>query len=347
MKTLFFTGATGFIGGTVLSAVITALDENKIDTTFRVLVRTEAKKDKLVRWAKVRGYNNIVPVLGTLDDFELFASEVEGADFVVDCADCDSMPGARALVEGLQRAINNKKSPVVVHTSGTNILCDWAHGMKQETKVVHDADQAEIDAVPEDNPHRDVDVLLTKFYRDNSDKYDQTIIVPPTIWGLGRGPDIDTSVQIPLAIRYAIKNRQAYSVGKGINVWTHINVVDLAAFYAHILVRMIKEPRKHTGYYLCENGEFEWREVIQEVQKALVQNGFSTSREHKEVYMEDGSYEKIFGKDKVASFAIGNNSRSKGTRARESGWEPKVSSRELFFAHIADQVHLIADREFN
>ncbi|KAA8904691.1 hypothetical protein TRICI_005388 [Trichomonascus ciferrii] len=336
-KTVFISGVTGFVGGTVLAALIPALREAGIDAVYRILVRNHAKEEKVKIWAKKIGMESSIEcVLGGLSDEQVVVEEVSKADYIIDTADADNLDAAKNFVKGIEKAVESGRHPIFIHTSGTNIIADGADGMHSTDEIIHDANQAEIDAVPETNLHRDVDTLLRNFHNKNADKFDLAIMIPPCIWGFGRGPDNCFSIQIPHLIYLALKERQAYNVGDGKNVWTQIHVVDLAKFYAQLLVKMIQEPGKHTGFFLCENGEFEWREVGDQIQAGLKEAGFAvTSDKAKNTSKNDESI-KVFEKvDFPYLPIIGGNSRVRSSRAQnEIGWTPKYSSKQQFLDDI-------------
>lgn len=344
-KTLFITGATGYIGGTVLAAVIPALKKQGIDLNVRVLVRNAEKAEKVNAWAKkIRADGFLKTVIGGLTD-SVVTDEAATADYVIDAADSDNLNGAKTIVAGLERAIAaGKHRPVVLHTSGTNILTDGSDGFKSTDQIVDDKIPKDIDDIPESQPHRDVDIYWRNFHNKNSDKFDLGIVIPPTIWGFGRGPDNPVSVQVPHMIYVALKEGQAYNVGTGSNVWTQINVVDLAEFYTQLLLKSIAEPGKHTGFYFCENGEFEWHEVGDAIQKGLRQAGYHTTQDKaKNTSKDDGSIKKVFEKVKFPFTDVnGGNARVRSTRARkEIGWSPAISSKKEFLDDIAFLVYYL------
>jgi hypothetical protein len=195
---VFFTGATGYIGGTVLAKTLSHFRLKNLDANVRVLVRTQAKEEKLVAWAKSRGFENLItPVIGSMECKETIISEVSRAKIIIDTADIEHLDGQKFLVEGLEQAIKKGAHPVYIHTSGTDVLIDDANGLRTTDKIYRDDNDDDINSVPDTAPHRDVDLLLSKFLRQHANDLDLAIIAPPTIWGVGAGPDNVISVQVP------------------------------------------------------------------------------------------------------------------------------------------------------
>lgn len=345
-KTIFITGTTGYIGGTVLAIALRVLKENKEPVTVRALVRSEDKAHAVEKWAKDRDFN-LIPVVGTTANKEIVCQEVSHSDIILSCADADDLQFAQYLTEGLSTAIERGHHPVIIHTSGTNLLTDGSFGMKPSNKIYHDDKDEEIASIPDSAPHRNVDLHLLNYHSEQRDKCDLAIIAPPTIWGVGRGPGSIYSQQIPHLIGIALKHKQAYNVGKGLNVWTEINCVDLAKFYALLLVNMIKNPGKHNGFYWCEGGEFDWHEVGTQIQQGLIDAGITTQKNANAldtVPDSDQFGQVFFDKDEYDyNNIIGGNSRVRANRARnELGWEPVYSSREQFFDYITNEVMLLS-----
>jgi short-subunit dehydrogenase len=87
---IFVTGASGFIGCSVASAV--KADGNMV----RGLVRSRKKVDAVA----ARGVETVV---GTLDDVDLLQAEARAADAVVNAASSDHRGAVEALIAGLWR----------------------------------------------------------------------------------------------------------------------------------------------------------------------------------------------------------------------------------------------------
>lgn len=343
MTTIFITGTSGYIGGTVLPYIINAFRLNNVDINVRALMRTAEKDEKLLKWAKQRGLGNITPVRGSLASKDVLIKEVANADIIIDTADCDDLEGGKSIIEGLKVAIGKGKHPVIVHTSGTNLLTDGTKGLRGTDRILHDDKEQELNSIPDEAPHRNVDLLYLSFFKAHPKDLEMVIIAPPTIWGLGRGPDNIISQQVPQLVKIALREKQAYHAGKGLNIWTQIHVVDLANFYATITLVLLSEPGKHCGFYFCEGGEFAWKDVTKAIQTGLVECGFTTETNPKDA-MHGEAYEEVFTKHDDFDYdnIVGGNARVRAVKARALGWRPLRSTAENFFNDITDLVTLIA-----
>ena len=107
---IFVTGANGFIGGAVASALIAD------GHTVRGLVRSQAKADAVAACG-------VEAVVGSLDDAALLQAEARASDAVVNAASSDH----RRAVEALIAALSGSGKPLI-HSSGSSIVADLAMG---------------------------------------------------------------------------------------------------------------------------------------------------------------------------------------------------------------------------
>src|SRR5262245_55951039 len=107
---IFLTGANGFIGGAVASALM------RDGHTVRGLVRNKAKADAVAA-------HGIEAVIGSLDDAALLQAEARAADLVVNAASSDHRGAVEALLAGL-----SDSGKGFIHSSGSSIVADLAMG---------------------------------------------------------------------------------------------------------------------------------------------------------------------------------------------------------------------------
>jgi len=107
---IFLTGANGYIGGSVASALIAA------GHNVRGLVRTDDKADTVAA-------HGVEPVIGSLDDTALLQAEARAADAVINAASSDHRGAVEALIAALTGS-----GKVFIHSSGSSIVADLALG---------------------------------------------------------------------------------------------------------------------------------------------------------------------------------------------------------------------------
>lgn len=115
---------------------------------------------------------------------------------VITAADCDDLEAAKAVIKGLESAAqgrldNKQRKAVLIHTSGTGVLCDpdVPAGELDPTEV-HDGDAKQIAAIPESRPHREVDIVW---------------VSPPTPLSRQSLADPPTCLASPLSVTDAFK----------------------------------------------------------------------------------------------------------------------------------------------
>ncbi|KXN91706.1 hypothetical protein AN958_12558 [Leucoagaricus sp. SymC.cos] len=322
---IFTTGATGYIGGSILDRLLAHPDRPAFEIT--TLVRSEEK-------ARALKFFGLRPVVGSFQDLSLLEGLAADADIIFDAVDADNLEAARAMLRGLKKrhqAIG--KAAVFIHTaniqSGTGLLADNAAGMYATDKIWNDADANDIETLPDSAPHRDVDLAIIDADRQGFVKT--------------AGISNNRSIQIPSLIRTALDRRRAGMVGKGLNIWSNVHIDDVADLYMNIFnaVNSDRQPgHGREGYYFGENGEHTLYDVGKGIGNVLVELGECTSAEPTSFAREE--IDRYFG----GSTSLGSNSRCRGNRSRAIGWRPKMTSTDLF-ASLSREVEEVMRRGQN
>lgn len=228
----------------------------------------------------------------------------------------------QAVLDGVKQRAADGKSTIFIHTSGTSVLDDGAVGAYKGDKIYYDTDPDSINKLPDSAPHRQIDLAILRASKELGDKAKLAIMIPPEIYGFN-DKHKRLTIQIPTITRFALKHGFAGHVGKGLGVESQIHVLDLARAYIVLLHYIERSPPSvllGNPYFFCENGkEFSWKEVAEEVGKALHQKGLLKDPSPKE--FSKGDWDELFGE--FTGAVIGLNSRSRAVRLRELGWEPK------------------------
>ncbi|KAL9618773.1 MAG: hypothetical protein Q9160_006567 [Pyrenula sp. 1 TL-2023] len=260
-------------------------------------------------------------ILGDLNDNELISKHVVENDIVFHTATADHLASAQAVLDGVTSRASKGQSTIYIHTSGTSVLDDKSMGAFRSDKIYHDDKREEIDSVPDDAPHRPVDLTIVRAQKKLGEAAKIAIMIPPEIYGFNHKHKRLT-IQFPTIARFALKHGFSGHVGKGLGLESQIHVMDLARAYIiqlHHLEQSSPKEVLENPYFFCENGkEFSWLEVGQEVGKALYEAGKIKEAEPK-TFPED-QYDDLFGW--LTPCVIGLNSRSRAVRLRKLGWEP-------------------------
>ncbi|MEA2889448.1 MAG: hypothetical protein QOI05_241 [Bradyrhizobium sp.] len=282
---IFVTGTSGYIGGSVAAALAAAGYE------VSGLVRSEASAEQVAAFG-------ITPVHGTLDDAEVLQAAAVRADAVINAANADHEPSARALLQALEGT-----GKAYIHTSGSSIVGTQSAGER-------------VDAIfDEDTPFtpssgRAARVALNEHILSFKAKGVRAIIICPSlIYGISRGP-AKHSIQVPLLIELAKKTGVARHYGRGENIWSNVQIDDLVELY---VLALASSPAG--AFYFAENGENSMKQVCEAINRRLGVDAGTVAMSLDEASREWG--------EGTAQNTMGSNSRVRAVRARaELGWRP-------------------------
>ncbi|KAI5475880.1 hypothetical protein MNV49_000762 [Pseudohyphozyma bogoriensis] len=309
IKTLFL-GATGFIGGSVLDAILQhPVLAAKLDIS--ALHRSAADKARLEALG-------VTAVTGDLSkDYDKIVALAAQSDLVIDIAHSDT--SVAAILQGLEqrwvqkKAIGEDERPVYIHTSGTGVLSDDSMGMFEGHDVYEDSILDDMKRIPDTAWHRDVDLSIYK--ADEEGYVSAYLVLPAVVYGTGTGPVKTESEQIPKLVDLALARGKAGQVGEGLSV-----------LYIRLLERIVVDTARVTsgweGTFIGTTGSHTWGSLSVAIGKRLHELGHLTSPEVNS--FTDEELQKIGSN---AGKLLGSNSRSVATRARRDlGWEPKEKS---------------------
>jgi nucleoside-diphosphate-sugar epimerase len=230
---IFLTGANGFIGGAVASALIA--NGHRV----RGLVRDKAKADAVTA-------HGIDAVIGSLDDAALLQAEARASDGVVNAANSGHRGAAEALIAGL--AYSGKP---FIHTSGSSIVADKAMGEPSD-RIFHE------DTPIEPEPERVARVAIDRLVLD-APGIRSVVLCNTMIYGDAMGAPAQ-SVQIPVLAQQGRESGVARYIGRGLNRWSNVHIADVASLYA---LAIAKAPPGSFMY--VESGE----EALGELARAI------------------------------------------------------------------------------
>ncbi|KAI6355498.1 hypothetical protein MCOR31_011177 [Pyricularia oryzae] len=335
---IFFTGATGFVGGDVLEA----LHSKHPDYEYTILVRTE-ERAKPVR----ERYSDANVIIGSNDSAEIIEKAAAEADVVVHTAEsADDEPSAKSIVKGLEAGHSPDRPGRYIHLTGTAIL-QWYDKTNerygeppapdQEYRDIRDIER--ILNLPDQAPHRGIDKIVQAA---NDIPYVKTaMICPPVIYGTGRGTVNTRSQQVPFLARYVLQEGHAPLVGAQKTQWDSVHVADLATLFVALVEAALDPGRRddpelfgRAGYFFCEAGTpHRWSDVARAVVEAAKQQGFVAE-----------ARAEVVPAAKVTNWTLLGNSQSVAERARKHlGWEPEVSKRHTLWDDIPNCVKVEAE----
>lgn len=317
---IFLTGATGYIGGSVLTRLLQSPNKYSVSALIR-------NKDQ----GEVLQKLGVTPIYGTLDDRELLKNVSTEVDAVINTANADHLPSVQAIVEGLKSKGN--KNAVLLHTSGTGVLTS-----EPTTEVpFDDEDIARIHSIPKEAPHKEVDQWIF----DNSNDITVAIIAPSTIYGIGSGPFKKVSQQVIALAKASVYRRKAgYVNNKEVrwgNVWIN-NLVDLYELVLEGLLEGKIEHGKQGGWYFGSYGEHTWGQVAEKLASVLHSKGLVDSLEVSP-FEKDIIDKLLWGE--FAKYVFAQESRAVANRSKKIGWKPQ--DKPTILDVIEEEVQYLID----
>ncbi|YAF97514.1 MAG: NAD-dependent epimerase/dehydratase family protein [Nodularia sp. CChRGM 3473] len=286
---IFVTGASGYIGGSIATTLVSAGYE--VTGLCRSTDKAELLKQK-----------GIKPVLGMLSDEKLLFQVARSADAVVNAADADNPFVVEVLIRALESS--GKK---LIHASGSSIVGDRAAG--------ESSDQIFHEDIPRPIRFEKIGRVAvdTRVIQGFVQGVHSVVMCPCLIYGHGTGLH-SHSIQIPRMIEIAKKHQTARYIGRGENIWSTIHIEDVVSAY---LLALEKAPGG--SFFFLENGESSFKEIAETIHQQLGFEGTVQSWTVEEAVKEWGQ--------EGAHFAFGSNSRIRSSKARSLlGWVPNHPS---------------------
>ncbi|KAL3446945.1 hypothetical protein BJX65DRAFT_278328 [Aspergillus insuetus] len=328
---IFLTGASGYVGGDVLHALLAAHPDWESGITVLLRNRSYERtfRDK---------YPSLNLFFATYDESDASAIENEVAknEIVLHFAiSADHLPSAKAIVNGLRR----RGGGIYIHTSGTDVLLDPSAKAEPPKEGVHVFDDwdgiEELRSLPDDAPHRDVDNFVLS---SGSDSLKTAIICPSTVYGPGRGLVSQRSDQIPGLTRLILQSGRGLQFADGKTFWNAVHVYDLSRLYVSFVEDAIasngagqgQATWNEDGYYLVESGVYYWGDVARKITTEAYNLGLLPSEEVSVLGVENRDILRPAGRP-VTNYAV----RAEAIRARRLlGWVPVEGTLESEISDI-------------
>ncbi|KAI0064523.1 NAD(P)-binding protein [Artomyces pyxidatus] len=332
--TVFLTGATGYIGGTVLQRLLEHTERNKFDIT--VLVREEGKAERLRQLG-------LKTEVGTLDDLDLVRQLAARADIVLNNASADHLPGIKAILSGMkERFEKTGRVPILIHTSGAGVFTNLEgdQGISPHT-VYYDSEPEQMESLPSTRAHRLVDLEVVA--ADKKGYVRTHIVLPGTIYGLAAGPLAKLGIQhahsAPLSqlVRLALRRGQTPAPERSL-VWPGVDIEDVGDLYRVLFDaarKDVRTPHGREGYYVAENGEFSVYEVANELAGVLYWLGQGRSPEPE--VLTDEERLQLKG-PRLLSLTC----RAVGDKSRSLGWRPTKTNEDLLASIVPEVLAVLA-----
>ncbi|KAK4703532.1 hypothetical protein P7C70_g2685, partial [Phenoliferia sp. Uapishka_3] len=285
--TVFLLGA-GYIGGAILQELI-----DSDCYSISVLVRN---KDQAAYLRKM----GVTAVLADLDSTAVIRRATTRSDIILHTAASDHLPSIAAVLDGLRDKRSSSTPAVFLHLSGTGAIMDQSDGTETSDFIYSDKRPDQIDARPEGSGHKAAHVLISNAVRKGKvGSAKVAIVMPPLIYGVGKGPFNKLSSQIPGLMRRSIADGHVSIVGSG------ANILNLTSFYLHLISHLRTSSPPNNLFWFTETSSTTFLSLSLAVHSLLSSKGLVDS-EPKSIHQ----YNTLFS----------NNARSRAERLRELGW---------------------------
>ncbi|KAJ8082848.1 hypothetical protein PM082_008705 [Marasmius tenuissimus] len=334
-RTIFFLGATGFLGSEVLISLARDLPNFHV----RALVRAPVKD----REAQLKAiYSDLSVVEGTLEDAVIIEKEVVKADFIINCASSDHLPCVRAILRGSEKnsANNAGRPPLYIHVSGLGVTSDNCRGEHVALEHIHPYTDVgfTLDDCPPHNTHLESDKPIVQAGTRRKNPIRTIILFPGWIYGIGRGIQKST-LPVRHYIELAKTAGHAGTWGKGHNRMNNIHVRDCADAVVVVFKAALdgKADEGAEGLYFAVSNEpmVTNGEIVAKIGDAMHAKGF---------IKEPGSRplpDKLV--DPLGFYCwslMAGNHIARPQRLFKLGWEPTETKKTSLMNSLGDEIEL-------
>ncbi|KAG9096424.1 hypothetical protein FRC06_008677 [Ceratobasidium sp. 370] len=310
LQHIFFLGATGYVGGSLLAPLLAQYPSATITAL--------ARKPEVGEAVRALAPSRVTIVHGSHSDLALIEAESTKADLVINTADADDLALTKSIIGGLSK---REKKGILLHTSGSAVIIDGnISGVLsvQSDKIWDDTNTEEIRSIPPTAPHRPVDLEILKAH--NNGVITGVIICPGLVYGVGTGPGNKKSIQLPKVIEIALRRRAVSHAGDGSNIWINIHIGDLIRLYLVALNYALLQHEKGTktdaydNFFFAASGEASIHHITELIAPILYKKGLVDSAQVQSISHEE---------EKELAMYIGHTSRAVSKRAESLGWSAK------------------------
>ncbi|KAE8138874.1 hypothetical protein BDV38DRAFT_291899 [Aspergillus pseudotamarii] len=339
VSSILITGVTGYIGGSVLSAILDRRSQGHLPLNVGGVVRS---KEQAAVINDLEGVHSIL--VQDFDELNRLEKLGEEFDIIIHAGAGWHTESAKAFLRGLAVRRSTGQQAHYIQISGTSNLSDRPHSSNFiETQIFSDEDDIygyeKSREAKEAYYQRTTDIAVVE--TGESLGVATYVIMAPTIFGIGTGPFNKWSVQLPAIIADALKSQHVKVIGNGQTIWTHVHIEDLTDLFALLLRKILDGsdlPSGRRGIYFCETGEHTHLEMAQRLADAGAKLGLFSNIS--KVSLQEAADAFAGGNAFRAELSFGANARCKAALARNLGWKPSREDRwkETFAEELEEYV---------
>ncbi|KAM0201465.1 hypothetical protein ACHAQI_011257 [Fusarium lateritium] len=333
-QNILITGAAGYIGGSVMNAILSHENENMKSARIFAAVRSQDQVDKLSKLERVRALNL------DLNDKTAIEREIETnkIDLVVQtAASWDpsiittilSALGKRRKTDGVKTYLIHRETSIASMFTEEG---GWPYGEVKDTDAILDKERE----IGLENPVRKTNISLAD--EGKAQGVETFNVAVPMTYGTGSGEVRKLSVNIPALVRTSIKLKTVYKFDNDSYAGT-IHIDDLKDLYVLIVNNIVNhEPVAvdNDRYFFGVAHREHWWKVMDGLAKGLYSRGLVTEPTAKIWPNYDMAAECLgFPRKFIAAMCMSNGDMVP-VNGSKLGWKPKWDS-EAKLLDLLDQ----------
>ncbi|KAF4471049.1 nad dependent epimerase dehydratase family [Fusarium albosuccineum] len=344
-RKILFTGATSYVGGSVLAALLKSQDTLVQQLSITALVRKKEQADIL----NSKGVNTVI--FRDLDDSEDLKDLAAEHDVVIHTASGFHRRFAVALVKGLgQRKARDGSKVHYIHTSGTWNLAGSNTTYPGPTDFGEAGLFQHLVNLPAKYLSLQREALLAAISAVEPHGVEIHALLPPDVYGQGTGLFTQHTPQLFELVKFAIDKGNPEYIGNGRGGAGHVHITDFAALYELILRNVLAGehvPSGKEGLFFAETGYHNWLDVAKLIGEVGFSNGALVDPEPKSIMESDAAQRWNDGRgldEWMIRFSFHLEYRTVPGKAFELGWTPNKTDED-WKAWIEEVFRLVLEKK--
>jgi nucleoside-diphosphate-sugar epimerase len=226
MSKTLLVGATGYVGGTVLSRLLQNTSSSLKELQIHLLVRS---KDQAHGIQEVYGDRVCTILWSGLDDIAFIEATAAQFDLIINAGSGFVPAGATAFVDGLSRRLKAGNSvPWLIHTAGCTNLVDPTKEPREwndekDGEAIYNF-EAELN---QKSPYPQRTAELAVLERASSSGVNAVSVQAPCIFGEGTGLFNQQGLVIPLITKYVVEHGYGFKLNDRANFdWVRVQIMN-------------------------------------------------------------------------------------------------------------------------
>ncbi|KAF4972347.1 hypothetical protein FSARC_1069 [Fusarium sarcochroum] len=333
-QNILITGAAGYIGGSVLTDILSRTDETLKAVKLFATVRGQDQVDQISKLERVQVVQVDVNDKAAVEEI-ITQNKIDvvvhtaGSMFPVMVSNLLSALGERRRISARYRLTAGKSSVATMFTEEGG----WPFGEVKDTDSIIDKERE----IGVDNPVRRTNLVLAD--EGKAQGVETFNLAVPMIYGRGTGECRKLSVNLPALIRTSIKLKKVHKFDTDASPWT-AHISDLTTYYVLLLSKILKREPLSFGndrYFFPIAHRAPWWAVMDKIAKALYARGLINDPtpqiwENNDIAADSLGFPRLYIK------GIGmSNGDLIPVNAQELGWSP-AWNEEKFLDSMDDEI---------